>query len=335
MEDKPVVRLLYQGLKAIGVDPWLDEEELVGGDPWRSKAERAVGDSDAVAVILSHASVKKRGFVQKEIREAISQRELYPDDALFVIPVRLEPCQIPHALSEWQCVDLYSAEGWASLVKSLEARIDQIPTVSPLRKSLPGFESALYPERLANLGFETRFVDLAGLFKDSYVGDYESLSRHTRDYLASHDSDWFSLYWLADDLLENQQANSAVIQLVQEWLPAAEGEPLWQGRLHKVVGIASLRKWFAGGRCDSDLLASAKAHLLRSVEQNPAISEAHMHLAIVHAIEGSLVEVDSELRLAVETLTDAKMRIATSEIRDRLSKEPAAVLTLLRRFYPS
>lgn len=333
VEDKPIVRLLFQGLKAIGVDPWLDEEELIGGDPWRSKTVRAVGDSDAVVILLSSTSVKKHGFVQKEIREAIGQRDFHPDDALFVIPVRLEPCEIPDALSRWQCVDLYGSRGWELLVKSLEARIDQLPAVSPLQNSLPGFENAIHPERLADLGFEERFVELAKLFTDSYVGDYESLSRHIRDYLASNDSDWFSLYWLADDLLENQRAHSEVIQLIQELLPAMEGRPLWQGRFHKVAGLASLRKWFEDGRSDRDLLSSAKAHLLRSVEQNPAISEAHMHLAIVNAIEGSPTEVDNSLRHAIETLTDPKMRIATADIRDRLRKEPAAVLSMLRRFY--
>jgi len=66
-QDKPIVRELYQKLKAEGwIDPWLDEEKLLPGQKWQFEIPKAVEEAHAIIVCLSSVSVNKEGYIQKE-----------------------------------------------------------------------------------------------------------------------------------------------------------------------------------------------------------------------------------------------------------------------------
>lgn len=120
-EDKAPVRDLYYRLVAEGVQPWLDEENLLPGQDWKYEAEQAVRQSDVVLVCLSRTSVEKTGFVQKEIRYALDAADEKPDGTIYIIPARLEDCQLPDRLASKHCVDLFGKEGFARLRKALIA----------------------------------------------------------------------------------------------------------------------------------------------------------------------------------------------------------------------
>jgi hypothetical protein len=118
--DKPEVRKLYHKLAKDGFKPWLDEEDLVPGQKWQLEIPKAVHSSDAVVVCLSNNSITKTGYVQKEIRYALDAADERPDDAIFLIPVRLEECNVPTRLSPFHWVNLYEEEGYKRLVTALE-----------------------------------------------------------------------------------------------------------------------------------------------------------------------------------------------------------------------
>ena len=65
--DKEAVRVLHQRLKQDGLDPGLDEQDLLPGVEWEPAIEQAVRGAGVVLVCLSKDAVSKRGFVQKEI----------------------------------------------------------------------------------------------------------------------------------------------------------------------------------------------------------------------------------------------------------------------------
>src|SRR5438270_7379352 len=96
--DKPIVRKLYQQLQSEGIDPWLDEESLLPGQNWEQEIRKAVRDSDIVLVCLSPGSISKTGFVQKEIKFALDVADEQPEGTIFLIPVRLEECNVPERL---------------------------------------------------------------------------------------------------------------------------------------------------------------------------------------------------------------------------------------------
>jgi len=119
-EDKPVVRQLYYRLLASGVEPWLDEENLLPGQDWKYEIARAVRASDVVIVCLSRASVSRTGFVQKEIKYALDVADEKPEGSIFLIPARLEKCSLPDQLSGKHWVDLFQEQGFDRLIKSLQ-----------------------------------------------------------------------------------------------------------------------------------------------------------------------------------------------------------------------
>src|SRR5690242_19385426 len=105
--DKAAIRQLYDRLEQDGVDPWLDEKKLIPGQVWRTEIEKAVRASDAVIVCLSRTAVTKEGFVQREIRVALEVADEKPEGTIFIIPARLEHCDVPARLQEWQWVNLF------------------------------------------------------------------------------------------------------------------------------------------------------------------------------------------------------------------------------------
>src|ERR1051326_2993035 len=97
-EDKPLVRELYSRLQADRFQPWLDEEELLPGQDWQIEISRAVRRSHAVVVCLSARSVNKAGYLQKEIKFPIDLLDEQTDGIYFIVPARLEPCEVPESL---------------------------------------------------------------------------------------------------------------------------------------------------------------------------------------------------------------------------------------------
>jgi len=107
-QDKSVVRELYQRLHAEDwIDPWLDEEKLLPGQDWDMEIEKAVEHSDAVIVLLSSNSVSKEGYVQRELRYVIDVALEKPEGTIFIIPLRIDDCQIPRKLKSIHYIDYF------------------------------------------------------------------------------------------------------------------------------------------------------------------------------------------------------------------------------------
>jgi hypothetical protein len=119
-EDKPKVRNLCKRLKADGFDPWLDEERLLPGQDWKLEIEKALRASGAILLCFSQESVGKEGFIQREYKRAMSIQEEKPEGAIFVIPVRLDKCEMPFFIRDLQWVDY--PDGYDKLVAALNLR---------------------------------------------------------------------------------------------------------------------------------------------------------------------------------------------------------------------
>ena len=126
--DKTVVRELYHRLKAESawLEPWLDEEELLPGQTWRDEIEKAVEQSHIILVCLSPVSIDKEGYVQREIKVALTYADYMPESRIFIIPLKLIECEIPRRLREWQWVNYYDERGHERLMKSLQLRAAQV-----------------------------------------------------------------------------------------------------------------------------------------------------------------------------------------------------------------
>lgn len=124
--DISPVRKLYQDLSDGGFDVWLDEENLIPGQEWQIEIEKALHNSDVVIVCLSSNSVRKEGFVQKEYKFALDRTLEMPEGKISLIPARLEECDVPSRLLQFQYVDLYSEAGYVKLTKALSLKSEQL-----------------------------------------------------------------------------------------------------------------------------------------------------------------------------------------------------------------
>ena len=131
--DKPTVRDLYHRLRADGIDPWFAEEKLLAGQDWQLEIPKAVRSSDAVIICLSRKAITKAGYVQKEIKYALDVADKQPEGAIFLIPLRLEECEVPKRLRRWQWVNLFQEKGYERLLRALRERAEH-PQSIPLRE---------------------------------------------------------------------------------------------------------------------------------------------------------------------------------------------------------
>jgi TIR domain-containing protein len=122
-EDIESARRLYAELKAVGLDPWLDKESLVAGQKWKSAIRKSIRESRYFLALLSTSSVSRKGFVNKELSDALEVLEEYPESEIFLIPVRLDNCHPSHEkLSELHFVDMFPSwdEGMRRIKKAIK-----------------------------------------------------------------------------------------------------------------------------------------------------------------------------------------------------------------------
>jgi hypothetical protein len=143
-EDEEKVEKLYQRLSEAGFKPWMDKKDIRPGEKWKTAIQKAIRDSDFFLACLSANSVSKRGILQGEVKEALDiwQEKLKSD--IYLIPVRLEDCEVPENLRDFQWVDLFEEDGWTRLKEAIEA-VDGRKDVSRRWRWVALLLGALYP----------------------------------------------------------------------------------------------------------------------------------------------------------------------------------------------
>jgi len=132
-EDKPAIRKVYEQLQTEGMNPWLDEINLLPGQNWKHEIKRALRESEAIVICFSNKSINKTGFVQKEIKEALDLYEEQPEGAIFLIPVMLEECSIPESLEHLQVARLYEENGNRKFLEALKIRSTKLSLISSIK----------------------------------------------------------------------------------------------------------------------------------------------------------------------------------------------------------
>ena len=119
-EDQARAEHFYEQLQREGVVPWMDVRNLLPGQNWEAEISKAFGDANVVVLLLSPRSVSKRGFVQREANDAIERLRYKQPTDIYVIPLLLEPCEVPNQIAgRLQYVDLTSDGAWDRVKESL------------------------------------------------------------------------------------------------------------------------------------------------------------------------------------------------------------------------
>src|SRR5688572_6184290 len=108
-----VVRLA-RDLKSAGFDVWLDQLDIPKGARWDDAIEAAVEKSSTFMIVLSPESIESQN-VKDELSYAI-------DAGKHILPVVIQPCNIPLRLRRFQYVDFTDkpyTDSFADIERSL------------------------------------------------------------------------------------------------------------------------------------------------------------------------------------------------------------------------
>jgi len=125
-EDRQPVRMLYQYLVNAGFDVWMDEKKLLPGQDWDLEIHNALHEADAVIVVFSKNMVKKEGYIQRELRLALDRSQEKPDGTIYLIPARLEECDIPRKWGHLHYIDLNRGDSGRVLIEALNRRANSL-----------------------------------------------------------------------------------------------------------------------------------------------------------------------------------------------------------------
>ena len=140
-EDEEKVENLYQKLSHAGFKPWMDKKDILPGEQWKSSIQKAIQHSEFFLVCLSANSVDKRGWIQREIKQALDIWKEMLESDIYLISVRLEDCGAPENLGDFQWVDLFEKDGWTRLVKAIQVGMERRAEVTkPIVQESTPFE---------------------------------------------------------------------------------------------------------------------------------------------------------------------------------------------------
>jgi hypothetical protein len=127
-EDSESSERFYKDLKNGGLIPWRDKDVINPGQKWQIAIRKAIKSSRYFIPLFSSQSVEKIGYVQKEFKYAIDNYDQFPESDIYIIPVRLDNCDIPfEKLEGIQYVDLFPNwdNGIKQILESIGVEIDE------------------------------------------------------------------------------------------------------------------------------------------------------------------------------------------------------------------
>jgi hypothetical protein len=121
-EDKQMALKIWERLKQAGLNPWIDKEGIRGGDQWDQLLEKQIRGVDYFLVVQSGAmadKAKQKSYVNKEIKLALEEQLKFPDQIAFILPVKIEECELREELMSVQCTDLTNWDNIENLLKDI------------------------------------------------------------------------------------------------------------------------------------------------------------------------------------------------------------------------
>ena len=97
-EDEKAVADISRRLNDFAVVTWFDKRNLMPGDDWEMRIEQAIEKADYFLLFLSRLTEEKIGFKNREIQLALKQQSYRPRGQIFLLPILLDDCAVPHDL---------------------------------------------------------------------------------------------------------------------------------------------------------------------------------------------------------------------------------------------
>lgn len=118
--DRIAVSDFYTTLKNHEFEPWLDNENLYPGNEWEKEVKLAIEKCDIFMPCFTSKSSNRNGYFNEELKIAQNvahQRGINE----FIMPIKLEDCEIPIAYGKYHVVGIHKADGLKKVINALKA----------------------------------------------------------------------------------------------------------------------------------------------------------------------------------------------------------------------
>lgn len=137
-EDIDFAQKVYHYLENSGFEPWLDKKKLLVGQNWKIEIDKALRKANFIVLLLSSTSVNKRGFVQREFKTALDFYQDKLEDDVFIIPLKINDCEVPSSLSSFQWIEYENDETLENVVLSIREQIKKYKKHDLEQKGITG-----------------------------------------------------------------------------------------------------------------------------------------------------------------------------------------------------
>jgi TIR domain len=228
--DEARVRRVHERLGQAGIDCWLDRDDIAPGAAWETEVKQALTRARLVLVCLSKQSRARDGFLQKEIRWALDAWGQKAPGQIFLIPVKLEECDIDDRLAQFHWVDAWEERGWQQLISQIKRCVPSAASSDAVADRRPvQAEAALSP-------LQKRKLQTQNALSIPYVTFPAEVRRFLRDSMSTED--WLSL---SDETLRFVTTLGCKLEPIVQIVPATP-TPLVLG--FECLGLGALGESF-------------------------------------------------------------------------------------------
>lgn len=128
-EDRDRASRIYSLISKPRRPVFYDKESLVPGMDWEAEIESKLAQCALILILFSRHSVNKEGFVQREIRLALSRAERMPEGRIFIVPIRFDGTEVPSRLMRYHWLDINSDADYFELEYFVDLIWDRVTGV--------------------------------------------------------------------------------------------------------------------------------------------------------------------------------------------------------------
>ncbi|MGH7456668.1 MAG: DUF1566 domain-containing protein, partial [bacterium] len=125
---------------------------------WRPAIQKAIREAHFFVACVSKQWLPtnpqdRKRFFRREIQTALDVLPELPPGDIFIIPIRLEECEVPDSLSLFQWIDYFPEDGWDRLIRAIHTQLARLGVMKPLRSHPARLSKAQVSVMLRELDF--------------------------------------------------------------------------------------------------------------------------------------------------------------------------------------
>jgi TolB-like protein/Flp pilus assembly protein TadD len=140
-QDAEPAQRICEGLRAAGIEVWLDQSELRGGDAWDLKIRQQIRDCALFVPIISvNTASRLEGYFRLEWKLAVDRSHLMAAEKPFLLPVVVDATQesnahAPDRFREVQWTRLVAGQHTQAFIEHVRRLISGEPSQEPTRNA--------------------------------------------------------------------------------------------------------------------------------------------------------------------------------------------------------